>query len=113
MSEDVEVPAFSGELFRTLAEEGRLVVDDETADEVIGELQRTLASIESRLRMIRIWQHEATGRLTDLPGDLARTVVDAVFAEQIAPGRLELAAVELPKYIEAFQRARRTVGPGR
>jgi hypothetical protein len=32
-------------------------------------------------------------------------VVDAVFADQLAPGQLERAATELPKYIEALRRA--------
>jgi len=107
MSEDVAVSAFAGELFLKLAAEGRLVVDDETADEVIAELQRTLSQIRSRLRVIRIWHRRPAGRLAELPDGVARDVVDAVFAEQIAPGRLERAEAELPKYIEAFRRARR------
>jgi hypothetical protein len=119
MSEDVATSSFAGspfaespfagELFLTLAAEGRLVVDGETADGVIAELQRTLALIRGRLRVLRIWRHQPAGRLEELPDDIARDVVDAVFADQIAPGQLERAAMELPKYIEAFRRARRPV----
>lgn len=109
MSEDVAASPFAGELFLALAADGRLVVDGETADGVIAELQRTLALIRGRLRVLRIWQDQPGGRLQELPDELARDVVDAVFADQMLPGQLERAVVELPKYIEAFRRARRPV----
>jgi len=109
MSEDVAASPFAGELFLALAVEGRLVLDGETADGVIADLQRTLALIRGRLRVLRIWHDQPAGRIEELPDDLARDVVDAVFADQMAPGELERAATELPKYIEAFRRARRPV----
>ena len=110
MSKDV-APApfagFAGELFLALATEGRLTVDGPSADEIIAGLERTLAMIRARQRVMRIWQQHPVGRVEELPDEVARDVVDAVFADLMAPGRLEQAAEELPKYIEALRRARR------
>ena len=96
---------FAGELFLTLAAEGRLVLDPVRADQAIAALERTLSLIRARLRIIRIWQHSPAQRVEELPDELAQDVVDAVFADQLAPGRLERAVTELPKYIEALRRA--------
>jgi len=96
---------FAGELFLTLAAEGRLVVDPVRADQAIAGLERTLSLIRARLRIIRIWQHSPPQRVDELPEELAEDVIDAVFADQLAPGRLEQAVTELPKYIEALRRA--------
>jgi hypothetical protein len=96
---------FAGELFLTLAAEGRLVMDPVRADQAIAGLERTLSLIRARLRIIRIWQHSPTQRVDELPEELAKDVVDAVFADQLAPCRLEQAVTELPKYIEALRRA--------
>jgi hypothetical protein len=101
-----------GELLLTLADDGRLVLDAAHADEVIARLERTLSAVRARLRVIRLWQQAPTRRVEELPDELARFVVDAVFADQLAPDRLELATVELPKYIEALRRARRLAPPG-
>lgn len=107
MPPDAESSApFAGELFLTLAAEGRLVMDPARADQAIAGLERTLSLIRARLRIIRIWQHSPTQRVDELPEELANDVVDAVFADQLAPGRLEQAVTELPKYIEALRRAR-------
>ncbi|UQU64503.1 hypothetical protein COUCH_37070 [Couchioplanes caeruleus] len=107
MPPDAESSApFAGELFLTLAAEGRLVVDPVRADQAIAGLERTLSLIRARLRIIRIWQHSPPQRVDELPDELANDVVDAVFADQLAPGRLEQAVTELPKYIEALRRAR-------
>lgn len=107
MPPDAESSApFAGELFLTLAAEGRLVMDPVRADQAIAGLERTLSLIRARLRIIRIWQHSPTQRVDELPEELAKDVVDAVFADQLAPGRLEQAVTELPKYIEALRRAR-------
>ncbi|WJK43976.1 hypothetical protein O7608_15810 [Solwaraspora sp. WMMA2056] len=89
-----------------LAGEGRLVLDAARADEAIAGLERTLSEVRARLRLIRIWQCAPAGQVDDLPDDVGRDVVEAVFADQLAPGRLELAVVEIPKYIEALRRAR-------
>ncbi|MEV4703740.1 hypothetical protein [Actinoplanes sp. NPDC049316] len=102
---DVSAP-FAGELFLSLAAEGRLVLDPARADQAIAGLERTLSLLRARLRIIRIWEHSPTQRVDELPEELARDVVDAVFADQLAPGRLEEAVTELPKYIEALRRAR-------
>ena len=107
MPPDAESSApFAGELFLTLAAEGRLVMDPARADQAIAGLERTLSLIRARLRIIRIWQHSPTQRVDELPEELAEDVIDAVFADQLAPGRLEQAVTELPKYIEALRRAR-------
>ncbi len=96
---------FAGELFLNLAAEGRLVVDARRADEAIAGLESTLAQIRARLRVIRIWQQVPDPKVDELPEALARDVVDAIFVDQLAPGHLERAATELPKYIEALRRA--------
>jgi len=105
MSGDTPHLPFAGELFLSLADEGRLVVDAVRADEIIANLERTLAQIRSRLRVIRIWQQLPARRVDELPDELVQDVVDAVFVDQLAPGQLEQAVIELPKYIEALRRA--------
>jgi uncharacterized membrane protein YccC len=103
---------FAGDLFLVLATEGRLVLDPGNADEVVVRLERTLAMIRARLRLIRIWEQLPDRRLSALPPALRQDVVDAVFADQLAPGRLERAVAELPKYIEALRRAGSLPGGG-
>lgn len=105
MSGDTPPLPFAGELFLTLATEGRLVVDAGRADAAIAGLEHTLAQIRARLRVIRIWQQPPAQRVGELPAELVQDVVDAVFADQLAPGQLERAAAELPMYIEALRRA--------
>lgn len=99
---------FAGELLRNLALEGRLVIDRVRADEVICGLERTLAQVRSRMQVIQLWQQIPARRFAELPDALAQHVVDAVFVDQLAPGQLEQAAVELPKYIEAIRLASAT-----
>ena len=99
--------SFAGELFLTLATEGRLTVAAEQADEIIAGLERTLDTIKARLCVVRIW-HRRTGLIMDdLPPELVQPVADAVFVDQLAPGQLERAVIELPKYIRALRLARR------
>jgi hypothetical protein len=98
---------FAGELFLTLATEGRLQVDASTADEIIAGLENTLDMIAARLRVVRIWRALPGRAVDDLPPELAQSVVDAVFVDQLAPGQLERAVQELPKYIRALRVARR------
>ncbi|OJF11927.1 hypothetical protein [Couchioplanes caeruleus] len=105
MSGDTSPLPFAGELFLTLANQGRLVVDAARADKAIADLERTLALIRSRLRVIRIWQRIPERRVGELPDELMQEVVDAIFVDQLAPGQLERAAAELPKYIQALRRA--------
>jgi len=109
---DVSTSPFVGELLLTLADDGRLVLDAVRADEAIARLERTLSAVRARLRVIRLWQQAPTRQVDELPDALSRYVVDAIFADLLAPDRLELATVELPKYIEALRRARRLVPPG-
>jgi hypothetical protein len=103
---DVPEP-FAGDLFLLLADEGRLVVDAPQADEVIAGLRRTLDMLTTRLRLVHIWQQLPEPAVDDLPAELSQSLVDAVFVDQLAPGQLERAIAELPKYISALERARR------
>ncbi|MFI5494455.1 hypothetical protein [Actinoplanes sp. NPDC051859] len=105
MSGDTSPLHFAGELFLTLADEGRLVVDPDRADAVIADLERTLDQVRSRMRVRHIWQQTPMRRVGELPDELAHDVVEALFIDQLAPGQLELAAIELPKYIMALRRA--------
>jgi hypothetical protein len=111
MSGDESSLPFAGELFLDLAEEGRLVVDAVRAEEVIAGLECTLAQIRARLRVIRIWRQLPAQRIGELPAELVQDVVDAVFTDQLAPGQLERAAAELPKYIAALRRASAAAAP--
>ncbi|MEV4637771.1 hypothetical protein AB0J80_10495 [Actinoplanes sp. NPDC049548] len=106
MSGDASSLPFAGELFLALATEGRLVVDAVRADAVIADLERTLAQVRSRLRVVRIWRQLPARRIGELPDELVQAVVDAVFVDQLAPGQLERAERELLKYIRALRRAR-------
>jgi hypothetical protein len=107
---DVPEP-YAGDLFMSLASEGRLVVDAARADELIADLERTLDRITTRLRLVKIWQQLPEPAVDDLPDELSQSVVDAVFVDQLAPGQLEQAVLELPKYIQALYVARRLAAP--
>jgi hypothetical protein len=96
---------FAGELFLRLAAEGRLVVDAGRADRMIAELEETLAVLHARRRVLELWRTHAPA-IENLPPEVADSVVDAVFADQLAPGRLEEATRELPKYVAALKAAR-------
>ena len=109
---EVSAIPFAGEFFLALADEGRLVLDAALADEAVAGLERTLSLVRARLRIIGLWQQAPTLPVDELPDEVAHDVIDAVFADQLAPGWLERATVELPKYIEALRRARRLVRPG-
>ena len=102
---------FAGELFLTLAAEGRLVVDASQADEIIEGLERTLEMITARQRVLRIWQQLPGPVMDTLAPDMVQAVVDTVFVDQLVPGQLEQAVRELPKYIEALKVARRLLPP--
>jgi hypothetical protein len=102
---------FAGDLFLALATEGRLVLDAERADQVIAELEETVSLVTARVRLLELWHRLPAPVLDDLDADVERTVIDTVFADQLAPRRLEQAAQELPKYVEAFKAARRAAPP--
>jgi hypothetical protein len=107
---DVPEP-YAGDLFMSLAADGRLVVDAVRADELIADLERTLDLITTRLRLVRIWHQLPEPAVDQLPDELSQSVVDAVFVDQLAPGQLEQAVHELPKYIQALHVARRRAAP--
>jgi hypothetical protein len=100
--------AFAGDLFLALAAQGRLVLDTERADQVIADLEHTMNLVSARVRLLELWRRLSAPVLDDLDPDSERTLVDTVFADQLAPGRLEEAMRELPKYVEAIKAARRT-----
>lgn len=104
---------FAGDLFLQLARRGWLVLDPAQAQVVIGELERTLDEVRSRLRKL-----ELSRKLRDASGDhvapdVDRLVVDAVFTGQLNSDTWERALVELPKYIEALRIAGRNSGRSR
>jgi hypothetical protein len=102
---------FAGDLFLALAAEGRLVVDADRADQVIADLEATMSLVTARVRLLELWRRLSGPVLDDLGVDVERTVIDTIFADQLAPGRLEEALRELPKYVEAFKAARRPGPP--
>jgi hypothetical protein len=106
---ETETTLFAGELLLTLASEGRLVLDSAEADRVIANLERSLAAVTTRLQASREWDELPHPRVESLRGKGAEDLLDGVFVRQVAPGLLEKAQTELPKYIEALRMARRTV----
>jgi hypothetical protein len=102
---------FAGDLFLMLAADGRLVLDADRADQVIAGLEATMNQVTSRVRLLELWRRLSGPVLDDLDADVERTVIDTVFAEQLAPGRLEEALRELPKYVEALKVARKASPP--
>ncbi|WP_433794809.1 hypothetical protein [Actinoplanes sp. CA-252034] len=96
---------FAGEIFLTLANEGRLVVASEEADSLIAGLEETIAILNERLNVLDLWRRAP--RLDGRPSAVSGAVVDTVFADQLCPGRIERAARELPKYVAALRLARR------
>src|SRR4051794_15646027 len=93
---------YAGDLFVRLADQGRLVLDADEAEEVIARLERTLDALARRVGLVQAWRGGvADGRALPQP------VADAVFAEQVAPGGVAEALRELPKYVEALRRAAR------
>ncbi|BCY07251.1 hypothetical protein [Actinoplanes sp. L3-i22] len=103
---DDDLP-FASELFLTLAREGRLVLDAADADRAIAGLQHALDVVRARLGAVRDRTGLDPGPAAGFAGDGSAELVNAVFIEQIAPGFLQRAAVELPRYIAALRAARR------
>ncbi len=68
-------------------------------------LERTLDVLARRVRLLDAWR-EGLQDARALP----QPAVDAVFADQIAPGGADEALRELPKYVEALRRAARRPG---
>jgi hypothetical protein len=90
----------AGDLFLALAADGRLQLDPEQAERLVAGLLETLEIVRARLRVIAVRPpvgHPAVGQ----------GAVDALFADMVAPGQMEQALRELPKYIEAIRAAAR------
>ncbi len=97
---------FAGDLLLRLAVSGALVLERGHADTLIADLTEALA-------VVRRWRHANTcprNRLAELGEVEEQLGFDAAFAEQVAPGRLDRALAELPKYIEAFTIAGNAAG---
>jgi hypothetical protein len=78
---------YAGDLLLTLAQEGRLVLDEAAAGEVVAGLERTIAEIDARIRRSRRWHNT-----------------------QPVPSGLLRARRELPKYLAAVRIAGRPPG---
>jgi hypothetical protein len=104
---------FAGDLFLTLAVEGRLVLEAGQADQVIAGLETALHEVTARVRVLELWRRSPGRLVRDADADVGQAVADAAFADQMAPGRLEQALRELPKYVEALRAARRPPRPTR
>ncbi|SDM81574.1 hypothetical protein [Allokutzneria albata] len=96
----------SGDALLGLARAGRFVLDPAAADQAIAELERTLAVVGERVRRVRLARRTPPGSARPWPEEEDDLVVEAVFAEQLAPGRMEWALRELPKYVAAMYIAR-------
>lgn len=90
----------------SLAEDGRLVLDVADADELIAGIECTLSLLRLRERDLQAWRQPSRRQRCWSDPFVEQLVFDAAFAEQIAPGRLEAALRELPKYLDAFRIAR-------
>jgi hypothetical protein len=92
---------FAGDLFLALARNGSLVLDPGQAANVIADLQDTLEVVRDRMRVLA----------SRTPGDhhhlASQHTVDALFTELLAPGQMERALDQLPKYIQALRIAGR------
>lgn len=106
MASHFEEPVFAGDLYLRLAHDGRLVLEAAEADRVIEGLERTLAVLTERLRVVDLLGGTALDDLRRAHPEVERAVVDAVFHDQVTGGCLRRALDELPKYIEAFRRAK-------
>lgn len=98
-------PAFAGDLLLRLASNGVLVLAPEEADPLIAEITLALDVVRARCGLLRLLRHSGPTPDADTR-QLDQLLVDVAFAEQTAPGRLERALCELPKYIRAFEIAK-------
>jgi hypothetical protein len=98
---------FVGDLFLRLAADGVLVLDWAEAGRIIAGLRHTLDTVTGRLRLVDLLRGTSLDALRRIDPEVEGAVVDAVFHEQVGEGRLRRASDELPKYIEAFELARR------
>ncbi|WP_329791572.1 hypothetical protein V1227_06525 [Lentzea sp. DG1S-22] len=97
---------YRGDLVLSLAEDGRLTLGVAEADELIAGIEHTLSLLRMREWGLQVWRQSSWRGRAEPESSVERFVFDAAFSEQIAPGRLEAALRELPKYLEAFQIAR-------
>ncbi|WP_306750645.1 hypothetical protein [Saccharothrix yanglingensis] len=102
-----EPVVFAGDLFLRLAAEGRLVLDPAEADRVIEGLRHTLHVLTDRVHLVELLHDTPLDDIRRLHPEAEGAVVDAMFAEQVSGGALRRALDELPKYIRAFENAKR------
>ncbi|WP_033438667.1 hypothetical protein [Saccharothrix sp. NRRL B-16314] len=110
---DVPDREFDGDLFLRLVDDGTLVLEPADADRVIAKLERALAAVTGRLRLVDLLHGASLADLHRVHPDVERAVVDAVFHEQVTGGRLRRAVDELPRYIRALEQAKKSDGCGR
>ncbi|MDQ2587988.1 hypothetical protein [Saccharothrix yanglingensis] len=65
--------------------------------------------VADRLRVVDLLHGTSLDGLRRAHPEVERAVVDAVFSEQVTDGRLRRTVEELPRYIEALERAKRPV----
>jgi hypothetical protein len=94
---------FAGDLFLRLAMDGRLVVDAAQADRVIASLERTIELASAQMCRVELAQALTLASVREMLPATERMIIDAAFAEQVTPGRLEEVLQELPKYVKAFR----------
>src|SRR5258708_3008678 len=88
---------FSGDVFLELAASGVLVLDPVHADSLVDDLRAALDVVRARILVNELFATQPRLPLGDLVPEVADAVADAAFAEQVAPGLMEMSLVELPK----------------
>lgn len=99
---------FSGDLVLRLAQEGRIAIDEETADSLIEELTTTLNAVSMHATVLRAQLRPSWPTISKLYPAIAQLCAEALRQEHQSPGCTELALRELPKYIAALQVAKAT-----
>lgn len=102
---------FAGDLFLSLASRGMFVLEPRSADRFIAQMSAALDQVRVRCGLIKLLGGNPVGSLAAEDEVAEQALFDIAFAEQVAPGRLDQAMVELPKYIQAFEIAKKAWRP--
>lgn len=106
-TDDVDA-LFAGDLFLTLATDGRLVLDAAQADRVIADLEHTIELVSAQLCRAELAWRLPLSAVRELLPATEDLITSAAFAEQVCPGGFERALDELAKYVQAFKIAKAT-----
>ena len=99
---------FAGDLFLTLAADGRLVLDADQADRLIADLEHTIELVNAQVCRAELALRLPLAAVRELLPTTERLITNAAFAEQMCPGQFERALDELAKYVKAFKIAKAT-----